>query len=284
MDPAYGTAQRDRMLITRCTHCNSAFRISREQLDARGGKVRCGRCASVFDARGTLREALDAKPSVAATAGVSHEPTDAPDSDAIAVTADSELIESPQPQVQAHAEQPEEAPLAPSAPASMPPPAARAGARRVAWPAPALLLVLLAAQIAFHFRGEIALVYPEARAPLLDLCAPIGCDLPLPRQSQLMSIENSDLQADPGNPGAMVLTATLRNRALFAQAYPALELTLTDAQDRPLARRVLWAGDYLGRDANREGAILPGNELAARVRFETPTLKPTGYRLYLFFP
>lgn len=36
-------------LLTRCTHCHTVFRITAEQLQARGGKVRCGRCLQIFD-------------------------------------------------------------------------------------------------------------------------------------------------------------------------------------------------------------------------------------------
>ncbi len=36
-------------LLTRCTYCHTVFRITPEQLQAHGGKVRCGRCMQVFD-------------------------------------------------------------------------------------------------------------------------------------------------------------------------------------------------------------------------------------------
>ncbi len=36
-------------LLTRCTHCHTVFRITAEQLQAHGGKVRCGRCLQIFD-------------------------------------------------------------------------------------------------------------------------------------------------------------------------------------------------------------------------------------------
>jgi len=36
-------------LLTRCTHCHTVFRITSEQLQAHGGKVRCGRCLQIFD-------------------------------------------------------------------------------------------------------------------------------------------------------------------------------------------------------------------------------------------
>jgi uncharacterized protein DUF3426 len=152
------------------------------------------------------------------------------------------------------------------------------------WLASALALVALAGQFAFYFRGEIALLLPSAKPLLARFCADVGCELPLPKRAELMSIETSDLQADGGNPGIMVLSATLRNRAAFPQQYPSLELTLTNAQDQAVARRVLSARDYLARGADIDAGFAGNSEIAVKVFIEAAALKPTGYRLYLFYP
>ena len=47
---------------TCCPHCQTAFRVTPEQLSARDGKVRCGACHKVFNAREHL---LDEEPGVA---------------------------------------------------------------------------------------------------------------------------------------------------------------------------------------------------------------------------
>src|SRR6185437_9828884 len=36
------------VLITTCTHCVARFRVTPQQLNARNGQVRCGRCGKVF--------------------------------------------------------------------------------------------------------------------------------------------------------------------------------------------------------------------------------------------
>ncbi|WP_372972211.1 DUF3426 domain-containing protein [Marinobacter sp.] len=38
-------------LLTRCPHCDTRFRVTGEQLNIADGKVRCGHCMEVFDAR-----------------------------------------------------------------------------------------------------------------------------------------------------------------------------------------------------------------------------------------
>ena len=37
------------MLITTCGHCQSRFRVTPQQLNARQGQVRCGKCHGVFN-------------------------------------------------------------------------------------------------------------------------------------------------------------------------------------------------------------------------------------------
>lgn len=147
-----------------------------------------------------------------------------------------------------------------------------------------LLAFALMTQIAFHYRGEIVLMFPETRPALAEMCASLDCGVPLPRRAELISIESSDLQADPGNPSVIVLTAMLRNRAAFAQSLPSLELTLTDSQDQALARRILGVQDYLGSNASVEAGFTGNSELPIKVYIEASSLKATGYRLYLFFP
>jgi hypothetical protein len=98
-----------------------------------------------------------------------------------------------------------------------------------------------------------------------------------------MSIESSDLQTDPRSEALIVLNAVLRNRAPYAQDYPALELTLTDEANRPIVRRVHTPVDYLGA-ARTERSIAPGGEASLRVNFDAGRTRATNYRLYLFYP
>jgi predicted Zn finger-like uncharacterized protein len=158
-------------------------------------------------------------------------------------------------------------------------------ARRWLWlSGTVLLLLVLLAQAAYQYRSAILVLLPEAKPYALEVCASLGCDLPLPRRVELMSIEASDLQADTTNTSVMVLSATLKNRAIFNQQHPALELTLTDAQDQPVVRRVLAPQDYLGKAVGTPAGFGANSEIAIKVFIEGSQVKATGYRLYLFFP
>ena len=99
-----------------------------------------------------------------------------------------------------------------------------------------------------------------------------------------LSIEASDLQADPAHRGLLILTATVRNRAEWSLAYPHLELTLTDAQDRIVVRRVLAPADYAGGTADLQRGIAPNGEVAVKVFIDASATTQAGYRLYMFYP
>ena len=154
-------------------------------------------------------------------------------------------------------------------------------ARRSTWPfvvASLLLLGVLSAQLAYYFRSELVRYIP-ATGELFDA---LEIAVPLSAQSDLVSIEASDLQSDTAR-GLFVLQATLRNRAAYAQAWPALELTLIDTQDAVVARRVLRAADYLPADSNLP--TFPANaEIPIRLWIDAKGLGAAGYRLYIFYP
>jgi predicted Zn finger-like uncharacterized protein len=247
-------------LITRCPVCGTAFRVQSAQLAAHSGTVRCGKCSAVFNGVAALVEE---------------------DEERLA------LEPSPQlglfdPSRRAGAEPGEDAPL-PEFLATPDRPR-----RRMLWIGATLLAtIVLAGQIAYRFRAELAAASPEVRAPLQALCAALRCEVRLPRRPELMSIDASELQADPRREGLIVLNAVIRNRARFPQDYPALELTLTDEADRPVLRKVLAPREYLEPGARAqmlEQGLGAGAESALRVYLDTSRARATGYRLYLFYP
>ncbi|MBL8383737.1 MAG: DUF3426 domain-containing protein [Burkholderiales bacterium] len=259
--------------LTRCPHCQTAFRITTEQLLARQGQVRCGNCAEVFNA---LDHLVPPAPAAAVV------PVD--DASPAVESPNFELFGAPN---DAAAASGEVEPAAPGAPPQHPgsllaprPPAAR---RSAIWPyaiGAAVAVLVLAGQAGWHFRNQVAAQFPQTRPWLDALCAQAGCTIAPPIDAQAISIESSDLQADPGNRAILVLSAVLRNRAPFAQPAPLLELSLTDAGDVPLARRVLRPADY----ATETAAIGAGAELQLRLVVDSGQLRASGYRLYAFYP
>ena len=163
------------------------------------------------------------------------------------------------------------------------PPPASSGRRWLWGLAIGILLGALAAQAAYVFREEITRQWPALRPLYLAVCEQLACTVPLPRIAAAISIETSDLLSDPAEPGRFVLNAVVRNRATHVQALPHLELTLTDAQDRPLVRRVFAPQEWVPRGELTRG-FLAGEELGAHLPFTAPSVEAAGYRVYVFYP
>ena len=271
-------------MLTRCAACKTAFRITTEQLVLRQGKVRCGACGEVFSA---LEHLVHTRDDIAATpiaheAGLESATASASLAGSGAVTAEVALHGPPRPDASTAAEI--DSPMAPDNAAAGLQPSVNALSR----PAPhhwgsiagsLLALAVLCAQVVYFYRDEVAARLPEAKPWLEQMCAQLTCKADVPRDVQAISIESHDLQADPANKSLLSLIAILRNRAAFAQDSPYLELTLIDAQDAPIARRVLAPRDYFGIPRMAAGA-----ELQVRVQIDASQVKASGYRLYAFFP
>lgn len=268
------------MILTRCPHCGTTFGATPEQLKARRGKVRCGQCQTVFDGL----ESLVDMPAVA--------PMPAPSAEEAPTVAEATEIAEEAPEIAEEAAAYEAFPAEPP-PEPLPSPPIEEAPRRRAWPwALGIFLFALPAlsiQALLHFRVELAVIYPEAKPALLAACELLGCDLPLPRRIDRVSIESSDLHPaagpiDPSNDGRLRLVASLRNRAPFAQAWPHLELTLTDTDDRTLLRKALAPAEYLPPEASRADGFAAGAEQTVTLALEAPGVAAVGYRLYVFHP
>lgn len=147
-----------------------------------------------------------------------------------------------------------------------------------------VLFAVLLLQGVFAFRDMIAAKLPQYRPILTSLCVQVGCQVQLPTQIDKVSIESSELQSLPSSPSKFTLVALLRNQATIDQAWPHLELTLNDANEKPVARKVFRPGDYLVSPQVALTGFPHQSEQQIRISFEMLQLKASGYRLYLFYP
>lgn len=273
------------MLLTRCPSCGTAFRVTPEQLKARAGKVRCGHCQAVFNALESLQDAPVAvetpQPTTAAPTAA------APASEAAAKPAMADVM----PPASSEAAEPETVAagsagiLLENIPAAEKAAAVPPGAAAYAWGAGGVLaLALLLGQLVHVFRAELALAWPAWRPQLEAFCRQFECEIPLPRKPDLVSIEASDLHPDPQRTALLVLSATLKNRAAFAQEYPHLEVTLTDTHDQPMIRRVFAPAEYLAEGANVRAGFPANGDVAVNLWLDAGNIGASGYRLYLFYP
>ena len=284
------------MLVSTCGHCGTRFRVTPQQLNARQGQVRCGQCGQVFngfralerfpddDTGSRLLAAQEAKEreealqrTSARERGVEQPPPIPEEMPTLHTLGDAPGAEAPRASRDSRAPEAREVELTLEAPPRPPP--ARAWSFGVA-----LLVVVLAAELAFAFRGPVAQRYPALRPALESACGYLRCTVPWAREDGMLKLEESEMLEVPGKPAEIALAARIRNLASVAQEYPHLELTLTDNSGQPAARRVLRPTDYLGRPVAPGEVIGAGVEIALQMRLETRNIKATGYELLLFYP
>ena len=275
--------------FTRCPGCKTIFRVTSQQLAMRSGQVRCGQCRTVFD-------------GVAALVSLAPRPKSEPESDDAALGPPTVTLRS------AQALQP-----APEEPGERHESAVRAArdteeteqkneiayATRFAWQEKKqrrrlptwvyamllpVLLLLLVSQALFHFRDAIAAHWPVTKPTLIKLCAVARCEVRPLQDISALSIEASDLQADPAHRGLLILTLTIRNRAPLAMGYPYVELTLSDTQERVVVRRAFAPQEYLSGVADPAAGFSANSELAIRLFIDASATSQAGYQVYLFYP
>jgi hypothetical protein len=147
-----------------------------------------------------------------------------------------------------------------------------------------LASLLLAGQVIYRYRSELAAHFPPIRPALAQACVWAGCSVPPLQQPAALNIEASDLQVvDKAQPHLVQLTATLRNRAAVDVAYPAFDLVLTDSREHALARRVILPKDYLPGAAAlaAQSSIAANAEITVRVDMDLGGLPAAGFRLNL---
>lgn len=158
------------------------------------------------------------------------------------------------------------------------------GWRIVLASASTILFAALLAQAVYVLRTPIAAWFPAVKPALTAACITLRCQVELPMQIELVTIESSELQALAGGRNALALGVLLRNRSTTVEAWPQIELTLNDAAEKPVVRRVFAPKEYLPASAAVADGFAANSEQALRIVFDLEKPKASGYRIYLFYP
>lgn len=146
----------------------------------------------------------------------------------------------------------------------------------LAWLAVAALALLLVLQVLLADRARLA---ADARwRPTLELlCGALGCALPAWHAPGDFTITARDVRPHPSVAGALMITASFRNDGAFAQAWPRVELTLSDLDGRDIATRAFAPRDYLGRPADDE-RLQPGQDASITLEVVDPGRSALAFR------
>lgn len=281
-------------MYAQCPECLSVFSFDARTLAQARGRLRCGHCGAGFDGLATLADWL---PDAPFEEMEQHVPTLAP----VPVEL---VVYRPRPQLEPEpVAAPESAVAVAVAAASDPtdfsslvftPRSARATRREpraadrhlrrgsthgALWAsACGLLLLVLAAQAAWASR-DLLLTRSPTDGWLRTGCAALHCTLPMVAAPARLRVLDSVVQTHPDAPGALLVSARVRNDAPFTQPYPVLTVTLSDADGQRVAMRRLLPREYLDDAAVRRRGMAPGASTVLVLEFADPGRNAAAFAL-----
>ncbi len=269
-------------MYTQCPECLTIYKVGAAELAEGHGSVRCGHCAAVFDALRTLTEQLPPEPvhrlddvAVSGTLPQLSVPALRPTSS----TQQGTLFDPDE-------RRPRASTTAAGRPVATP---TFARSRHLApvrrnWPwvvGSCVLLLTLGAQIGYAERA--ALLDDSRTRPLLDrLCGQFGCQLPLRHDPATLELLSRDIRPHPSVPNALIISATLRNDAQFAQAFPAVEVTLSDLDENRIAMRRFAPQEYLGDTRAVHNGLAAGGTAALVFEVADPGKNAVAFEFKFF--
>jgi len=254
-------------LVTRCPNCTSVFKVTPQHLQAQEGNVRCGSCLQIFNSfsdLATLQENADIDNSLELSIENKEVKID---------TQNEVLAKEASGVTKAGGQDPY------TFDAIKPPRVSRVwGLINIC------ILVTLVGQAIYLYRAELSISLPSTRPYLEQYCEILSCKIPISQQTELLSIESSDMQKEAAQEGVATLIVMIRNQATFPQLFPSLELTLTDTKDKPLASRIFSPGEYLEKNDYLSDVIGPDKEISVMLKIDSGNLNAAGYRVILLYP
>jgi predicted Zn finger-like uncharacterized protein len=279
------------MLFTRCPHCDTIFRLTDEALAKAGGRVRCGRCANVFDAKADLRESPEGA-TVTREEPQSAGPTAATSAAHSDTTADERTTATATDRAGSHgaaatitpAEIEEvlagERSTTPTATPSEPRIAAlRPRGARMAWRvAAAIALLALGVQAMHYFRHDIV-VHPVFGSWLTRAYGVFGIELEPRWHVEQYRIIDSAATATPNGSGTWKVRARFANEGPLAQPYPLIHLELKDRWQETVRSRNFTPDEYLSPELPRDRLMRPGETAQAALELVDPGPDVSGFEL-----
>jgi predicted Zn finger-like uncharacterized protein len=254
-------------MYTFCPTCSTVFAIKAEHLLAAAGRVRCGTCGQVFRAFDYVYEDLDAVQSALAEYHARQTVRHAHERQEGSGYGDAEvgIDEGPD---DLDAASPEVPPM-PAEFADSWSDRSHFGRNLAKGALIGVLLLLLGVQWLYFNRASLA-AQNDWRPGLELFCSFLRCELPLRVDLSRIELVSRDVRKHPRITGALLINATLVNRADFPQPYPVLEVTFSNSAGTPVAARRFRPAEYLGDQADIKAGMPVNTSLQVMLEIEDP--------------
>lgn len=145
----------------------------------------------------------------------------------------------------------------------------------LAWAIPPVLVATLVLQVVLADRARLA-ADRDWRPRILSLCNTLGCSVPPWHEPKAFQVTARDLRPHPSAAGALLVTATFRNDAAYAQAWPQLQLSLANIDGDALGLRRFSPREYLGTDPSSPW-IGPGQSASVTLEVLDPGKRAVSF-------
>ena len=259
-------------MFTDCPSCRHQFKVRARHLSAAAGEVRCGFCGHQFNALKRLRDE-----PLPASSGPETDP-------GIATGVDEPVFELPEvPPAPAAVQKPVRTATTAATVevldlfAETPPQRARF---RTLW---AVLLVLLllaiAAQVAWFQRDYLLQRYPRLLPAVETLCARFRCSVLRNRDLTAIKVVDRDVRLHPRFQQALLVNASFVNRSRRPQPYPTLQVVLYDTAGHVTAYRNFTPTEYLDRSIPLIAGMGPDALIHVVLELAGPTDSAVSFEL-----
>ncbi|MFZ6750841.1 DUF3426 domain-containing protein [Undibacterium sp. Ren11W] len=147
-----------------------------------------------------------------------------------------------------------------------------------------LMLLSLLAQTTYSARDMIAAWFPQTKTSLQKLCVALHCQIALPSQIDMITIESNELEALETGRNVFSLALQLQNKSGTLQNWPTLELILNDAKGKVLVQRAFPPSEYLSNKDDIAKGFSAGSEQTVKLFFESSAGKASAYHVGVFYP
>jgi predicted Zn finger-like uncharacterized protein len=281
--------------ITSCPECKTQFLLNTEHLKAHRGKVQCGYCEHVFNAKNRLTEISEdihsaeeyqaSLETAEHTVGEFEDYLNTLDVEEIEITDDPKYIGEFHPEnLDTNYATEVQKPTTIEDFASSPKFSRRKNKFTIWLSLFSLLLIFVAGlQTIYFMRTQIASEYPQFKPLLVQACRYINCEIALPNDLNALVIDDSDMQEDDNYQGVINFSSSLINNANYAQTFPNIELTLTNIDDQPVLRRLIKPSEYLQNKPNLSAGIGAHEEIHIKLAIHASNIPVAGYRVLLVY-
>ncbi len=112
-------------------------------------------------------------------------------------------------------------------------------------------------------------------------CKVFSCPTPLPRDVGLLQINNTTVGNHPDVPNAIRISTSVSNVAEHDQAYPDVQLTLTDPKGKIISRRTFSPGQYVPRYDESRQRLQSAQTDVFKFDISNPSKRAIGFEVEL---